>query len=165
MIHAVVGLILGGLAAASGPPVIIFRATSEVAVFYGGIDVLAREGQQDIDYEKLLGVVPSGQTFAQNTVDKSSFIVRTFDHRFRFKVTVHVNADDSKHTYPYKLTFKNLMMEGKHGELVHDVKGFQWFPPGGETTHGAAAGREFELRDEDKRSIFTVVLDDARDEL
>jgi hypothetical protein len=137
----------------------------KLGVFFSG-DLKSKD-KQDPDFDLLLMTVDAGETKSQSSKSHHSFTVRSADMAFRAKITVYDNTGRDRDNHPFKIAFKNLMLEapGKSIELKHSNSGFLWIEPGDEVTHNTDVNHEFELRDLEHDRVIAVRLDFPSQEL
>jgi len=146
------------------PAMVSFDAQhGDIGVYYGGL--VGEENELGADFEALVGIAKKGTPLRTVADDKSIFILRSSDLKFRAKVTLYDVPDQSDR--PFGLAFKNLAQDDPtyHVELKHSSSGFQWLPPGGEVAHATDYAHSFELRNGEKKSLVSVRLDRVPKEL
>mmetsp|Transcript_82918 Transcript_82918/g.231228 ORF Transcript_82918/g.231228 Transcript_82918/m.231228 type:complete len:172 (+) Transcript_82918:83-598(+) len=149
---------------AEGVPVVVFKAGVEpVGVYYVGKQDLADAGKVELqqpDHEIYVGKTEPNNEFTVTCSNFDAFVLRIGDLRHRTKVITFENTDSDKGTYPYKIGFKNVMIEGMPIELKHGPEHHIWIEPGHTLTHRTNNRGLFELRDTDKRLLLTVRMDE-----
>ena len=122
---------------------------------------------EDSEQEHMHHLTEPGRMTRINAIDEGSFVVRSVDMRFRVKITVNTNKDEkTKKTFPWELTFKNLMMEDEYQfELKHSNSGYVWVLPGTKVTHMTDHGHMFDLRNKTHAVVATVMIEDPKLEL
>merc|ERR1712048_715439 len=90
------------------------------------------EQGENAEQEHKHHITEPGKMTRINAIDKAAFTIRSVDMSFRAKFYVQKNADaKTKATYPWELTFQNLMMEEENlFELKHSNSGYVWIQPG-----------------------------------
>eukprot|EP00929_Paragymnodinium_shiwhaense_P122195 TRINITY_DN94811_c0_g1_i1.p2 TRINITY_DN94811_c0_g1~~TRINITY_DN94811_c0_g1_i1.p2 ORF type:complete len:181 (-),score=38.74 TRINITY_DN94811_c0_g1_i1:67-609(-) len=153
---------------------IIFKAESKISVSYVGRHDIALEGNttgpdgQSPDFEQLLTVLEPAAEAAYTFAPWDSFVVRAGDMRNRVKIVMYSNDDEenkAKTGWPYKISFKNIMLEGEPLELAHSPTDFTWIEPGSQATHGTDFSGLFTIKDKDKQAFVSTRIDYKRDEL
>merc|ERR1712166_14671 len=158
-----------GIKFEAGPnPIGIFYVGNQTEAFQGLTqkpEYMSGGFSEHGDYEALAGVIPANGDLDQKMFLHHAFVVRSDDFKFRAKVAVFPNEEQSD-KWPYVMYFKNLMTENppKQMELKHSSSGYLWIPPTQHIAHRTGTHHTFEVRDQEKELIFKVTLNAVANE-
>merc|ERR1712007_91765 len=125
----------------------------------GGVLNGTHESNMCFDHEELIGEIEQGETTARLAMDNHTFVVRSSDMKFRAKIVTMVNHEpESNDMHPFKLRFKNIMLEGTPMELKLSTSGYVWLDPGHALEHLTDVFHNFDLRDKANTPIVSVHL-------
>jgi len=119
------------------------------------------------EQETMQHVTEPGKMTRVDAQDYSEYVLRSSDMKFRVKIQVNKNQDaKTQKTYPYELTFRNLMMEDEYQfELKHSNSGYVWILPDTKVSHMTDHSHIFELRDKTRAVVASMMIEGPNSEL
>ena len=152
-------LVLLPLIAAAQPSPDLRLRISTGAELKSDTGVLWESDPKVEDYETLVALLAPSTTTVQNTFFHQSFVLRSSDMSFRFRVTVDDSQGNDPEGRPFRITFHNLNHDKKNNnlgnalELQHGKSGFVWMEGGKEQRHHTFGHKQFTIRDGQKKVL------------